>query len=67
MKRLERKVRRGNAQIAMQHEDKDPQKITGDGPEGIVDLLNFTIAEVDRALVQPLSRTRDLVLVRFTA
>ena len=47
--RFERKVRR---LIAMQHEERDPQKITGGGPDDIVDLLNFTIAEMDRAKVE---------------
>ena len=54
--RFERKVRR---LIAMQHEDRDPQKITGGGPDDIVDLLNFTITEVDRAKVE--GRMDDLV------
>ena len=48
-KRFERKVRR---LIAMQHEDRDPQTITGDGPEDIVRLLEFVTAEMDRAKVE---------------
>ena len=52
MKKFERMVRRGKPPIAMQHETKDPQKITGDGPEDFVKLMEFTIAVVDRAKVE---------------